>query len=155
MSGAGIVPFYFGMNDTKILILKGISGKWGFPKGQKEPNESLKQTAIRELKEETSIVVDINKLKGQGQKFGEYKFWFVKLNSLESVKIQESEIIEHKWISLDDFMKMEVFMLNYPTKLFKFSIENKKYQIVSYIKQNERKFNPQAKQFVPVLEPLS
>ena len=155
MSGAGIVPFHFGINDTRILILQGISGKWGFPKGQKEPNENLKQTAIRELEEETSISISIEDLKSQSFKFGNYIFWFVKFNNLENVKIQESEIMEYKWISLGEFMKMDVAMLNYPTKLFKFGIENKRYQITSYIKQNERKFNVKVKEFVPILEPSS
>jgi len=52
-------------------------------------------------------------------------------------------------------MKKDVARLNYPTKLFKFGIENKRHQITSYIKQNERKFNVKVKEFVPILEPSS
>lgn len=156
ITGAGIIPFYFGINDTKILLLRGKqSGKWSFPKGFNENNESIKQTAVREMKEETSIDVPIYKLEGPGYKFGNYKFWYVKFDRQEIVKIQESEIIEHKWISIQEFMNMDTHMLNYPVKMFKFSIENKKPQVLQYIKQNERKFNVRAKEFVSILEPSS
>lgn len=41
--------------DLKYLLLHYGAGHWGFVKGHIEPNETEKQTAKRELKEETKI----------------------------------------------------------------------------------------------------
>lgn len=43
------------VHNSSVLILHNISGKWVLPKGTKETGESLEQTAIREVKEETNI----------------------------------------------------------------------------------------------------
>ena len=45
-------------NDTEVkyLLLHYEAGHWDFVKGNVEPNESEKDTVIRELKEETGIV---------------------------------------------------------------------------------------------------
>lgn len=47
--------------DDKLffLIIKSRNGDIGFPKGHMEKNETEIQTAIRELKEETNLEVDI------------------------------------------------------------------------------------------------
>lgn len=43
----------------KYLLLHYESGHWDFPKGHMERGESEEQTAIREVKEETGLDVDI------------------------------------------------------------------------------------------------
>lgn len=43
-------------SETKYLLLRYGAGHWDFVKGNVEPNESEKDTVIRELKEETCIV---------------------------------------------------------------------------------------------------
>lgn len=50
---AGVVPFV--ENSRRYLLLKYPQGHWGFPKGHVEPGESLRETAARELTEETGI----------------------------------------------------------------------------------------------------
>jgi bis(5'-nucleosidyl)-tetraphosphatase len=42
--------------EVNYLLLRYEAGHWDFVKGNVEPNESEKDTVIRELKEETSIV---------------------------------------------------------------------------------------------------
>jgi bis(5'-nucleosidyl)-tetraphosphatase len=42
--------------EVNYLLLRYEAGHWDFVKGNAEPNESEKDTVIRELKEETSIV---------------------------------------------------------------------------------------------------
>jgi 8-oxo-dGTP pyrophosphatase MutT (NUDIX family) len=42
--------------STKYLLLNYAAGHWDFVKGNVEPNETEKQTATRELMEETGIV---------------------------------------------------------------------------------------------------
>src|SRR3989344_2909168 len=46
-------------NNT-VLLIQSSGYKWGFPKGRKEENESILETAIRELKEETGIILSKN-----------------------------------------------------------------------------------------------
>jgi bis(5'-nucleosidyl)-tetraphosphatase len=43
-------------SEVNYLLLHYEAGHWDFVKGNVEPNETEKDTAIRELKEETSIV---------------------------------------------------------------------------------------------------
>lgn len=44
----------------RFLIIKQKTGHFGFPKGHVEKNETEAETAMREVKEETNIDVDIN-----------------------------------------------------------------------------------------------
>ena len=46
-------------NNSKVLIIKHKLGHVSFPKGHVEENESKKETAIREVKEETGIDIEI------------------------------------------------------------------------------------------------
>lgn len=43
--------------EGKVLIVKGVNEKWGFPKGHTEDDEKELQTMLREVREEVSIVV--------------------------------------------------------------------------------------------------
>src|SRR4030042_6641096 len=52
----GAVVFLKKDNSVNYLLLHYEAGHWDFVKGNVEPNETEKDTAIRELKEETSIV---------------------------------------------------------------------------------------------------
>lgn len=51
----GAVVFIRKDASTNYLLLNYAAGHWDFVKGNVEPNESEKETVIRELKEETSI----------------------------------------------------------------------------------------------------
>ena len=54
---------YFDTTDKKYLLVYGKkSGKWGFPKGHQENNETVEDTAIRELYEETGIKINQSNL---------------------------------------------------------------------------------------------
>ena len=57
----GAVVFTKKDNKISYVVVKSKEGVWGFPKGHNEPNESEEQTAIREIKEETSLDVKIIK----------------------------------------------------------------------------------------------
>ncbi|WP_034383656.1 NUDIX hydrolase [Deinococcus sp. YIM 77859] len=50
--GAGGVVFD---GDGQVLLVRYRSGAWAFPKGHLEPGETLEQTAVREVREETGI----------------------------------------------------------------------------------------------------
>lgn len=51
----GIVVF----DNNKVLLIKHNGGHVSFPKGHVESNETEKETAIREVKEETGIEAEI------------------------------------------------------------------------------------------------
>jgi bis(5'-nucleosidyl)-tetraphosphatase len=51
----GAVVFFKKDDSTKYLLLNYAAGHWDFVKGNVEPNETEKQTVVRELQEETSI----------------------------------------------------------------------------------------------------
>lgn len=89
--------------EKKVALIKGaISGKWGFPKGDVENGESLKQCAVREFKEETgheieSIVHDLSlKVKGNPNRIYFLSIVEQKFNMV----YQRSEISEAKWVDL-------------------------------------------------------
>lgn len=46
-------------NDNVLLVQHKKAKHWGFPKGHMEANETEMQTAIREVKEETNLDVEI------------------------------------------------------------------------------------------------
>jgi bis(5'-nucleosidyl)-tetraphosphatase len=49
------VVFLNQSESTKYLLLNYAAGHWDFVKGNVEPNESEKETVVRELREETGI----------------------------------------------------------------------------------------------------
>ena len=51
----GAVIFIKKDDSTKYLLLNYEAGHWDFVKGNVEPNETEKETVVRELKEETGI----------------------------------------------------------------------------------------------------
>ncbi|MCK4650141.1 NUDIX domain-containing protein [Candidatus Pacearchaeota archaeon] len=57
MRSAGAIVFIIRDNQILYLLLKHIKTgiHWGFPKGRMEENESEKDTALREVEEETGL----------------------------------------------------------------------------------------------------
>ncbi len=60
ISAGGIVFF-----KNSILMLRKFNGDWVLPKGRVEDNESLKETALREVYEETKVKVTTIKYLGK------------------------------------------------------------------------------------------
>jgi len=92
------------IDNGKVLIVKQISGFYGFPKGHMNANEEEEITARREVKEETNIDVIIN------NKYRYTSSYFIKDNVLKEVvfflarpittelRAEEREIEEAKWV---------------------------------------------------------
>ena len=59
IKSCGFVAFRQVDGVNYYLIIKSLNGDVGFPKGHMEGSESEIQTAIRELKEETGIEVEV------------------------------------------------------------------------------------------------
>lgn len=47
------------IGDEKVLLVKQTKGHWGFLKGHVEADETEVETAIREVKEETNVDVEV------------------------------------------------------------------------------------------------
>lgn len=96
-------------HNGKILIVQQKkSGNYGFPKGHILPNETEEECAIREVKEETNVDVEINKKNRyslsyvQDGNINKEVVYFIgkPKNSIEEKK-QEEEIANIFWISKD------------------------------------------------------
>ena len=106
----GEVALAVPQHGDKFLLLKrseqnSSSGEWVFPGGKIENNETAKEAARRELKEETGLQGEI---KDSGEKYigeGELGLW--KMFPFH-VKVQEKDVeldYEHsdfKWLSLEE-----------------------------------------------------
>lgn len=96
------------IKNQKILLIKQKSGAWGFPKGHVEHDETEVETAIREVKEETNIDVEVYETKRYSMvyktdrnKNKEVVFFLAKPIS-NFLRPQESEILETGWMSYSD-----------------------------------------------------
>lgn len=105
-----IIPF----PPNKILLIKRrtvpFRGFWALPGGRVDPGETVEQTIVREVKEETGLDVEIAGKIGEYHEQGvqdgvEYDYYptcfLVKVVGGE-IKRQESEIEEIKLFSLND-----------------------------------------------------
>ncbi len=71
VTSAGGVVFRPGKHDIEVLVCgRTGDGLWALPKGTPEPGETLEQTALREVCEETGVDVKVVDL------VGEIKYWF-------------------------------------------------------------------------------
>lgn len=109
----GGIIFYKGKNNTKILLVKNNNGRyWSFPKGHIEIGETEEQTAIREIKEETGLDVE---LKGDFKEVSDYcpfgkirkrVVFFLAQAYTDNVVMQEEEIAEYIWVDLQQAHKV-------------------------------------------------
>ena len=92
-------------NDkNEVLLIKQNSGNWGFPKGHMEKGETEVQTAIREIKEETNVDIEINENYRyelsylQREDMTKTVVYFVakEINN-NKIKLQDIELQNYKW----------------------------------------------------------
>lgn len=99
------------IESGKVLLIQQMEGHWGFPKGHVEIGETEIETAIREIKEETNLDVEINANKRYTMEYvtdkGTYKqvVLFIAKKVSENEKYQESEIKSMKWMTFEDAIK--------------------------------------------------
>ena len=96
--------------DGEFLLLKrsqenSSSGEWVFPGGKIEENESPREAAVRELKEETELTGNILEAGETYMGEGELGYWKIypfqmKVNSRE-IEL-DYEHSDYKWLELDE-----------------------------------------------------
>ena len=111
----GVVPVY----KSLVLLVQHGKGHWALPKGHAEKGESPKDTARRELAEETGITeVEIDpKAKFKEQYFFRQKgglvnkkvTYFLSRVKNKHVTIQPKEIGDYKWLSFEDAIQQATF----------------------------------------------
>ena len=133
-NGVGIVVLN---NENKIFVAKRIDNPknfWQMPQGGVDKDENYYKAALRELKEETSIIsvkliqeidkkftyilpdhligiIWKGKFKGQTQKW--FVMRFIGNESEININTKKPEFLEWKWIDLEDLTKIAVnFKLN-------------------------------------------
>ncbi|MCM1988944.1 bis(5'-nucleosyl)-tetraphosphatase [Oceanirhabdus seepicola] len=105
--------------DLEFLAVKSkVNGHWGFPKGHVEEGETEKETAKREVLEETGL--NITLVEGFRTKI-EYSLaedirkeviFFIGKTSDQCVKIQEEEIGEYRWLNYSEMLDLLTFDSN-------------------------------------------
>lgn len=96
------------IKEGKVLLVQHNAGHWDFPKGHMEENETEVQTAIREVKEETNLDVQVCENKRYvieyypNEDIFKQVVFFVATCKVIEVKKQEEEIKNIEWLSFED-----------------------------------------------------
>jgi len=99
-------------NEFEFLLVYMNNGNYGFPKGHMEANETELETAIREIKEETNLDVELDSnFRCEISYLIEHKnvmkdaVYFVATPTTFELKNQEGEINECVWCSYDEVLE--------------------------------------------------
>lgn len=116
----GIIPFKQESEGSwKVLLILHSKGRhWGFPKGKPNPQETAKQAAERELKEETNLVVD--QFLAEDPIRENYQFIYQKRPIFKTVcyfpaivsgkvELQVEEVREAKWMTIQEALSLLSF----------------------------------------------
>ena len=117
------------INNNKVLLIKQTMGHWGFPKGHVEKGETEIETAIREVKEETNLNVEIEADKRYTMEYmtdkGNLKqvVLFIAKYTEGEIKAQECEVKDIKWIEFDK--AIDIITYDNTRELFKQILKEK------------------------------
>ena len=105
----GAIVIYKSGDRCKVLLVKNHNGRnYSFPKGHVEQGESEEQTAVREVKEETGLDIEIIRSFREVADycpFGKIRkrvVFFMAQTMSDKVTIQEEEIDSYIWVDLDE-----------------------------------------------------
>ena len=103
-------------NENKFLLVrenkKQCYGKWNIPSGHIEENEYIFDAAIREVKEETNLDVELDGIisiyNNMFEGFFSISFVFSsKIKNFNFPNFDKNEIMEIKWFSFSDIKNMK------------------------------------------------
>ena len=115
----GVIPLKQDEGQWKILLIFHRGGRhWSFPKGHQDPGESDKETAIRELKEETGLALEtflLNKPYVEVDTFCKLQeqvsktvCYFPAIVS-GTLVLQQEEILDARWLSFKQALEHLTF----------------------------------------------
>lgn len=121
-------------NEDKVLIVKHNAGHWDFPKGHMEPGETEIDTALREVKEETNIDIEIvEKYRYEShyspkENVEKTVVFFIAKNKSDNLIKQDAEIANIGWFSHDEALDIITYdnAKELYSKAYKDYIENVK-----------------------------
>lgn len=100
-SAGGIVYRRQG-RTIEVVMIKDTYGRWTFPKGHTEPNETLEETAAREIAEETGLDAQVLQLRAE---LGEMDYWFTSTYasdlaaSKQAKPNKDGSVMIHKYVT--------------------------------------------------------
>ncbi|MBQ9674252.1 MAG: NUDIX domain-containing protein [Ruminococcus sp.] len=108
----GALIFYRNKQGARVLLVKNHNGRyWSFPKGHMELNETEQETAVREIKEETNLdvqIIDGFREVSDYCPFGNIKkrvVFFLAQAFTDDVTDQPEEIADHIWVDIQQARK--------------------------------------------------
>lgn len=113
----GIIPLYeMSPGDYRVLCIRQTSEKyWGLPKGHPEKGENAKQSAFRELYEETGLKAtlilskptfdDYYEYEIEGQKREKTVTYFIGFVDTLAVTLLEREVNDYAWLDFEEAME--------------------------------------------------
>lgn len=119
------------IDNGKVLLVKHNAGHWDFPKGHVEENETEIETAIREVKEETNVDVEIQEKNRHVIEYSPKEdttkqvVFFIAKKINGNIRAQESEISIVKWMSFEEALNTITY--DNTRKLFEDILKNKIY----------------------------
>ncbi len=114
-SCGALVYRYHGEKLELLLIRHRFGGHWSFPKGHVEAGESEEQTALREVREETGLEIQL--LEGFRQSVEYFPKPYIKKQVVyflgravsNNIRRQEEEISELRWVDINEAQRMVTF----------------------------------------------
>lgn len=114
---SGAIVYKVEENEIKYLLIMLIRGNWGFPKGHFEGEETEKETAVREIFEETGLNVKFHDDFRETIQYFPAPFifktviYFLAEAVTDNVKIQTDEVAEYRWATYDEAAKLITYRL--------------------------------------------
>lgn len=103
----GAVIFRKHHGNTELLLIKHTNGgHWSFPKGHVEPGETEAQTALREVREETGLEVQIDTSFREVVSYSPRKdtiknvVYFPAWVKSKEIRPQPEEVSQVKWVEI-------------------------------------------------------
>jgi 8-oxo-dGTP pyrophosphatase MutT (NUDIX family) len=115
----GVIAVHENGDALRFLIIQHNAGHWAFPKGHAERDETAKEAALREFREETGVK-DVTlfddrifeerytkTLRGNAKKLVRktVQYYIGRVENAR-VKVQPEEIQDYRWATLDEARKL-------------------------------------------------
>ncbi|MSQ33750.1 MAG: NUDIX hydrolase [Dehalococcoidia bacterium] len=98
-----------------VLCGPGGQGLWSLPKGSPEPGETLEQTALREVREETGLAVEVREPLGsitywftsvsEGARYRKTVHFFLMHPTGGSLERHDAEFAEVRWYPMEEALE--------------------------------------------------